>query len=305
MPRLARNLKLLVIVAFSFSCAAVAQRTLKFRTVNTQFEVTLPEKELSATDAELQTYVDQGATAVAKYFGHFPMKHIFINIRAVDGSRVRFGRSSPQNGGTIMLLLGRDARAEAFEHDWTLTHEMVHLAFPATKGDNHEWLGEGMATYVEPIARAQSGFIPDTEVWRQFVDYMPRGLPKTGAGGMDTAHGIGRVYWGGALFCLVADLEIRKETHNRKSLEDALRAIMHEDGTMQWEWQIETIFETGDKATGTRVLQNLYGDWKDHPVSVDLDQLWRDLGIEKRRDTVVFHDDAPLAAIRKAMTASR
>jgi hypothetical protein len=305
MPRLARNLTLLLIVAFFFSGLAVAQRTLTFSAVNTHFEVALPDKVLAATDAELETYVNQGATAVAKYFGHFPMKHVLINIRAVDGSRVRFGRSSPQNGGTIMLLVGRDARTEAFQHDWTLSHEMVHLAFPATKGDNHEWLGEGMATYVEPIARAQAGFIPETEVWRQFVDYMPRGLPKPGDGGIDAAHGIGRVYWGGALFCLVADVEIRKQTRNRKGLEDAFRAIMHEDGTMEWEWAIETIFQTGDKATGTHALQNLYREWKDRPVNVDLAQLWLDLGVEKKNDTVIFHDNAPLAAIRKAMTAAR
>jgi arabinogalactan endo-1,4-beta-galactosidase len=80
---------------------------------------------------------------------------------------------------------------------------------------------------------------------------------------------------------------------------------MHEDGTMEWEWEIETIFETGDKATGTRVLQNFYSEWKDHPVNVDLPQLWRDLGVEKKGDTIVFHDDAPLASIRKAITAVR
>src|SRR5206468_1823979 len=105
----------------------------------------------------------------------------------------------------------------AFAHDWTLTHEMVHLAFPATKEDNTDWLGEGMATYVEPIARAQAGFIPDEEVWRQFVDYMQRGEPRPGDAGIDHARGIGRVYWGGALFCLVADVQIRRATHGRKT----------------------------------------------------------------------------------------
>jgi hypothetical protein len=305
MPRLVRNLTLLLLAMPSLACLSFAQRTLKFRAANTQFEVNLPEQELTASDAELEAYVEQGATAVAKYFGRFPMKHVFINIRAVNGDRIRFGRSSPQNGGTVMLLIGHDAGSEAFHHDWTLTHEMVHLAFPATKGDNHEWLGEGMATYVEPIARAQSGFIPDREVWRQFVDYMPRGLPRSSDGGMDSARGIGRVYWGGALFCLVADIEIRKQTRNRKSLKDAFRAILQDDGTIGWEWKIETIFETGDRATGTHVLENLYGNWRDRPVNVDLDQLWRDLGIERKDDSVIFHDNAPLASIRKAITASR
>ena len=37
-----------------------------------------------------------------------------------------------------------------------LTHEMVHLAFPSVD-DKHHWIEEGIATYVEPIARIQAG----------------------------------------------------------------------------------------------------------------------------------------------------
>ena len=291
------------------SCFAQATHKLSFRASNTQFDVTVPDGELTASDKELQTYIAQGARAVATYFGRFPMTHVNINLRAVSGDKVRFGRSSPMNGGTIMMMVGRDAKADAFESDWTLTHEMVHLAFPATKGDNHEWLGEGMATYVEPIARAQAGLISDREVWRQFAEYMSRGLPRPNDPGIDEARGIGRVYWGGALFCLMADVEIRKQTHNRKGLQDAFRAIMRDggtmDGTMEYEWSIDTIFETGDKATGTHVLANLYRDWKNGPGEVDLPKLWKQLGIEKSSDSITFRADAPLAAIRKAITARR
>ena len=204
-----------------------------------------------------------------------------------------------------MLLVGRVARADAFNHDWTLTHEMVHLAFPGVKGDNHEWLQEGMSTYVEPIARAQAGLISQEELWRQFVDYMPRGLPNPGEGGIDDARGFRRIYWGGAIFCLLADIEIRKQTHNRRGLQDAFRAILNDDGTMEWEWSIDTIFATGDKATGTHVLQKLYAEWKDKAVDVDLDQLWRDLGVEKDADSVRFKDNAPLAPVRKSIANPR
>jgi hypothetical protein len=38
------------------------------------------------------------------------------------------------------------------------------------------------------------------------------------------------------------------------------------------------------------------------PVSPDLDQLWKELGVERRGETVVFDDSAPLAAIRRAIT---
>ena len=301
--RVGRNLVFLFLVLAAMP--AWAERTLNFRFEQTQFEVSVVDGELAASDAELQAYIQQGAKAVSTYFGHFPLKHVFIHLRAVNGDRVRFGRSSPQQGGTIMLLIGHDAHSEAFSNDWTLTHEMTHLAFPATKGDDHEWLGEGMATYVEPIARAQAGLIPEKEVWRQFADYMQRGQPKDNDGGIDEAHGIGRVYWGGALFCLMADVEIRKATHNKKGLQDAFRSIMRQDGTMEWEWGIDIIFETGDKATGTKVLERLYREWKAKPVDVDLDRLWKELGISKDgQDSVVLDDKAPEASIRKAITAA-
>jgi predicted metalloprotease with PDZ domain len=134
---------------------------------------------------------------------------------------------------------------------------------------------------------------------------MHKGEPQEGDQGLDNTHTWGRTYWGGALFCLIADVEIRRETKNKKGLQDAMRAIMNDKGTIEYTWPINMIFEEGDKATGTHVLEDLYAAWKDKPVTVDLDKLWRELGIEKKGDTVVFHDDAPDAAVRKAITAGR
>ncbi len=302
MRLLARNLALLLLAASSLSCSAVAQHKLNVRVADTTFEVTIPDNELTVTNADLQTYIEHGANSIIHYFGAYPMKHVNIQIRAVGGDRVRFGRTTPQAGGTIMMMIGRSATADALTRDWTLTHEMSHLSFPAVKGD-HDWLEEGMATYVEPIARTQAGYLTPAYVWNQFVESMPKGEPAANDNGIDNTPTWGRTYWGGALFCLVADVEIRKQTHNRKGLQDAFRAIMRDDGTMEWSWPIDKVFETGDRATGTHVLQNQYRDWKDKPVNVDLDQLWRDLGIEKG-DSVIFHDDAPLASIRKAITAA-
>ena len=57
------------------------------------------------------------------------------------------------------------------------------------------------------------------------VDGMPQGLPAAGDQGLDNTHIWGRTYRGGAMFCLLADIEIRKQTGNAKGLLDALRAI--------------------------------------------------------------------------------
>jgi predicted metalloprotease with PDZ domain len=132
---------------------------------------------------------------------------------------------------------------------------------------------------------------------------MQNGLPASGDEGLDRTHTWGRTYWGGALFCLLADVEIRKKTANRFGLRDAMRAVLRASGGVAFEMPIERVLKVGDGATGTTVLQDLYAQMKDQPVSPDLPALWKQLGIRERGDSVEFQDDAPLAATRKAIMA--
>jgi len=67
---------------------------------------------------------------------------------------------------------------------------------------------------------------------------------------------------------------------------------------------VERAFEVGDRATGTAILAQLYAETKDKPAPLDLDSLWRQLGVRKDGDTVRLDDGAPLAGIRRAITAS-
>jgi predicted metalloprotease with PDZ domain len=113
---------------------------------------------------------------------------------------------------------------------------------------------------------------------------------------------VGTYYWGGALFSLVADVEIRKATANHKSLQDALRAIVGAGATIDTERPLSTVLRIGDQATGTTVLEDLYAGWKDKPVTVDLDHLWSELGVQQGPHGIKFDDNAPLASIRRSMT---
>ncbi|MES2354254.1 MAG: hypothetical protein V4568_07590 [Pseudomonadota bacterium] len=180
---------------------------------------------------------------------------------------------------------------------------MVHLAFPS-QVPAHLWIEEGIATYVEPIARAQAGKMNATEVWRQLIDGVPKGLPRSGDKGLDNTHTWGRTYWGGALFCLLADIEIRRRTDNKYGLQDALRAVTFSGGSIEQKWPLEEIIKIGDSAVGVPVLSELYQSMRATSVETDLPGLWRKLGVEIKNGKVIFDDDAPLAAVRKAITAS-
>ncbi len=132
---------------------------------------------------------------------------------------------------------------------------------------------------------------------------MPRGLPADGDRGLDFTPTWVRTYWGGALFCLVADVKIRIRTGNRVGLQQALRAILESGGTLEHRWSVREALRAADRATGVDVLTQMYEEWRAAPVQVDLPRLWRELGVETRGRRAVLRDDAPLANIRRAITA--
>src|SRR6201987_4550749 len=92
-------------------------------------------------------------------------------------------------------------------------------------------------------------------------------------------HTWGRTYWGGALFCLMADVEIRKQTGNKRGLEDAMRGILKSGGSIEVEWPLERALQVGDQAAGLSVLEDLYNKMRATPMAPDLNQLWKELGV--------------------------
>jgi hypothetical protein len=247
----------------------------------------------------LADWVQTSARAIESYYGRFPLERVRLELRDVDGRGVRTGRTA--GGAWIQVVIGRESTRGDLRRDWVLPHEMVHLAHPSLASPHH-WLEEGLATYVEPFARLEIGELPEEEVWNDLVEGLPQGLPRAGDRGLDRTPTWGRTYWGGALFCLLADVEIHKRTKNEKGLRDALRAIVAEGGTARVHWPIARLLEVGDRATGVPVLAELYARMRADPAPVDLEALWRELGVERHDGSVRFKSDAPLAAVRASIS---
>ena len=250
---------------------------------------------------ELLTWIDRSAQIVTHYYGRFPVPEVALYIRDMNGTGVGGGRTN-NDPLRIQVRVGIDTAPAALSEDWVLVHEMIHLALPEL-GSRHDWLAEGLSTYVEGVARAQAGNRPVADVWAEARHAMPQGLPKSGEGGMDESRSWGRTYWGGALFCLKADIAIRRETNNRVGLREALRAIDSQTGGYGAERSIDEVLAIGDRATGTKVLESQYAAVKNTPKMTDLEELWRQLGVPPDPLHQSFDDKAPLAAVRIAITA--
>src|SRR5271156_3878617 len=305
--RLARKfwpaaLALLIVVLATANAFSADEMTSTIVIGNSRIDVNIEPGSMQASKEDLLKWVRWAAESVSAYYGRFPVPQLLLRIVPSDGKGVRNGRTfGRENGGFITIHVGKDAQFSDLARDWMLTHEMVHLSFPSVP-ENHHWIEEGIATYVEPIARVRAGHLDANQMWFEVMRDLHQGLPGAGDEGLDHTHTWGRTYWGGALFCFLADIEIHRETGNKKGLGDALRGILNAGGDIRYDWELEKALTIGDKATGVPVLQNLYAKMKDQPYDVDLPALWTQLGIERDGNAVKFLDTAPLAKTREEIT---
>jgi predicted metalloprotease with PDZ domain len=258
------------------------------------------DPNLPVPTAAIIEWVNRAATAVNVYLGRFPVGNLVVIVHG--GGEQPVGDGVAHGASSIEVRLGRTAQAADLNSDWVLTHEMFHLAFP-TLDERYSWMMEGLSDYLEPVARAQAGQWSAKDAWLEFVQGLPQGLPGPGEGGLDGATRRERIYWGGNIYWLLVDVSIHVQTDNQHGLADALRAILDAGGNGGAQWPLERVLATGDKATGTTALRNWYEKLGPKPGEVDLNTLWKKLGVRYSAGTIDFDDTAPWAKYRATITA--
>lgn len=273
----------------------------------------------------LRSAVLDAARAVAEYYGRFPVPSVTLIVLPRTGAEIG-GMQLGNGGASIVLFLGADVQDAELAGDWVLVHELLHLGFP-TLDRRHLWLAEGLATYQEPLVRARAGVLSEEDVWRGYLARLPEGLPRDADVGLDGAERWGRTYWGGALVFLGLDLELRARSAGRLSLDTALRAILHAGGDTSVRWSLAQTLAVGDAALGVESpsagaalapetdgraaggalgatsLAAAHARFGKTPVRVDLEALYRRIGVRLDGDRVVLDDAAELAAVRRSLIA--
>lgn len=283
--------------------------TQSFKVGGTAIQVDFDQGELDLSRPELVAWVQAAAQSVAQYYGQFPVAYARVIIEPIEGDAESVhGTTWGSVGGADALTrirLGQHVTRKHLQDDWVLTHEFVHTALPDLD-DDQSWLEEGLATYIEPIARAQTGRLTESAVWAEFLHEMHYGEPGRNDGGLNGNGSWGRTYWGGALFCMVADIAIRRQTNNQKGLEDAMSAVVRSGGGIDKDWPLSRVLAIGDQATGTAVLTHMYADWSSRPVTFNLETLWTELGVSADGNKgVALKSSAPFASIREAIASPR
>lgn len=269
--------------------------------------VILGRARYAMTDEQIRSWIAEAAGVVTPLFGRFPVDRATIFIVPAKGeNEVVFGKVLSLAGASVALVVGDKMPESARHQDWVLVHELFHLGFPTFRGEGR-WLGEGLATYYEPVLRARAGWTSPTEIFGQFARNMPRGMPSRGsAAGLAAREDLDSIYWGGALFCFTADVRIREETKGKKSLDDVVRAALARGGDATRVWTVADVVRLGDEVTGTTVLSDMYRQYAARGDRIDLEGLLASLGVDRGDDgNVALEDARPLAWVRKSIVGSR
>jgi predicted metalloprotease with PDZ domain len=274
------------------------------RSGTSRIEVAIAPQSLPLSDEDVVAWVGRAVESISTYAGvhRFPVDRVLVIVlKGRAGSPTR-GVTLGAGGPGVLLRAGEGVNAATTRDDWVLTHELLHVVLPSLPHDQ-EWLAEGLPSYLEPIIRVRAKLLAPEKLWEDLVEGLPQGLPQAGDQGLARTHTWGRTYWGGALFCLLADVTIRERTANTRGLDDVVRAIVTTGADVETYWDIDRLIDVGDRATDTTVLRDLYASMALAPGTADLPALWARLGVKAGppEHPVTFDDAAPLSAVRRAI----
>ena len=241
-------------------------------------------------------WVKRTIEAESNYWHGFTANRMMVGLVPMPRNGVGYGRTQPGGGVSIMIEVGDAMDARKLFNDWVLVHELIHSGMPFIRGRS-TWFMEGAATYIEPIIRARAGWKTEEEVWREWLTQMPQS-EGVFARGLSQASGRDN-YWGGAIFMLLADLAIRRDSDGAKGLEDCFGGALARGMDGAQRVGMDAYVQACDAAVGTKSMSTLLDRYFYNAQPVDLAKLWQDLGVALVDDRIVLDDAAPQARWRK------
>ena len=249
-----------------------------------------------ATRPAIVDWVKRTIEAESNYWHGFTADQMLVGLVPMPRNGVGYGRTQPGGGVSIMIEVGDTIDARRLFNDWVLVHELIHSGMPFIRGRG-TWFMEGAATYIEPIIRARAGWKTEQEVWHEWVTQMPQG-DGVFARGLSQASGREN-YWGGAIFMLMADLAIRRDSNGAKGLEDCFGGALWRGLGGADRVGLDAYAQACDAATGTKSMSTLLDRYFYNAQPVNLAALWKELGVALVGDRIVLDDSAPQAKWRK------
>lgn len=269
----------------------------------------------AAQYATLQQWVRHALAAVGTAHGELPLPQtqVVLLLGRGRGKAVGFGQSLRGQGNAVHIRVDPEASLAALDADWTAVHEFSHWAHPYL-GDDGAWLAEGLASYWQNVLRARSGLLTPLQAWTELDAGFGRGRGAADdsltlvqlSDAMHAKRAYYAVYWSGAAFWLQADVDLRRASGGRLSVDEAMRRFRACCLARKREWGAAEFVAKLDELIGSDVLRQRYREYAQRRGFPPLDALYRQLGLQRADDGALrLRDDAPDVAVRDAIMRRR
>lgn len=278
-----------------------------------RLRVALAQGDADYDENEILSWISATATDVTLAYGRFPHPSPFVLVLPVSSERrwgrspVPFGRVIRDGGEAIELFVDPQGRHEDFMSDWTATHEFSHMMLPYL-ASSARWISEGFAQYYQNVLLARSGAYDERSAWQKIVAGLERGraarpdLSPNEAAAERRRGARMKIYWSGAALALMADVELRRRSNGRDSLDAVLDRLQRCCLPSAKVWSGPEFFAQLDALTDWPVFVDLYREYADEAGFPDARPLLASLGVVEGRRLA---DDRELSALRRDIMRRR
>ena len=284
----------------------------------TQLDLEVPGAVLRASAAgnlqprarqDLGIWLQEAGSAVAGLYGRFPIADPQILVLNVESARspVPFAQVLRGGGTSAHFYINPRFPVQAFRDDWTAVHELSHMLLPYV-GRRDAWFSEGTASYYQNVLRSRARMISPELAWQKLLEGFDRGIKEAGDTSLREAtrrlrqeYKFMQVYWGGAAVIFMADVEYRRRSLGRWSMDLALEGLADCCLPTNRRWSALEVAQRLDEITGIPALQETMAEYLDRPGFPDMSLLLQEMGIGRRGSGVILNEDAPMAFIARAI----
>ncbi|MCH8058976.1 MAG: hypothetical protein IIA11_00815 [Proteobacteria bacterium] len=261
-------------------------------------------------------WVRETAGNIALTYGRFPNSSARIVVIPVGQSMwggdaaVPFGRVVRDGGETIELFINEGRPVSEYYGTWTATHEFSHLLLPYLQR-SQRWISEGFAQYYQNLLLARAGQYTESYAWQELFDGFERGRQSAPGASPNAATAEGergarmKIYWSGAALALIADVELRRRSDGRESLDTVLDRMQQCCLPSARTWSGTDLFRQFDSLLVEPLFMDLYRQYADATGFPDVRPLLEQLGVRAEGGEVRLSDDAELATIRRSLMARK
>ena len=255
----------------------------------------------------VRAWIAEGARASSLLFGRFPVPRALVLAVPGDRPGPAFGMALRGGGPSVVILLDRHAKAASLSHDWTATHEFLHLGVPRLPPED-AWLFEGLASYYTEVVRARAGIISPAQAYQHLLEGFERGKSNGSALSlrdeslqMHERRSFYRVYWAGAALAFLTDVDSRR--NSASTLDQALASFAACCAASEDDWTADRVLAALDKTMGRPLFTEHARSWLDRREFPAIEDALRTLGIARGPRGAAIFGPTPHAAIRDAIMA--